>query len=147
VTAGQRLETVALDRVVSRLVEEHTRALLRRRVVLLDALRVALTIRGVTDQRVDQRGHLHAVAATPKGPREYVVWATPRPPEIDDFRVAHGVCAPGPDPTGALVTPAVFREARRRERLEWLAARSQVELRDAGRIGEVADRIAAGVDL
>jgi hypothetical protein len=133
--------------VVSRLVAEHTHALLRRRVVLLDALRVALTIRGLTDQRIDQRGHLHAVATTQKGPREYVVWATPRPPEIDDFRVAHSVCAPGPEPTGALVTPSVFREARRRERYEWLAARSHVQLRDAGRIGEIADRIAAGVDL
>jgi len=147
VTAERRLDTIALDRVVACLVAEHTLALLRRRVVLLDALRVLLTIRGVTNQRLDQRGHLHVVSKAPKGLREYVVWATPRPPEIDDFRIAHGVCAPGPDPTGALVTPAVFRETRRRERYEWLAARSHVELRDAGRIGEVADRIAAGIDL
>jgi len=147
VNAAQRLESVALDRVVSRLVAEHTYALLRRRVALLDAVRVALAIRGVTNQRVDQRGHLHAVASTAKGPKEYVVWATPRPPEIDDFRVAHAVCAPGPEPAGALVTPAVFREARRRERYDWLAARSNVQLRDAGRIGEIADRIAAGIDL
>jgi TIR domain len=147
VTDLHRVGPVALDRVLSRLAEEHSRALLRRRAVMLDALRLALTMRGVTDQRFDQRGHLHVIAPAGAGGREYVVWATARPPEIDDFRIAHRVCAPGPNPAGALITPAVFREARRRERDQWLAARSEVQLRDAGRIGEIADSIAAGADL
>lgn len=147
VDGRSRLTAAALTRIVDGVVTEHTRALQRRRGFLFDTMRAALTFHGANDQSVDARGHLHVRVGTPSGSRHYVIWATPRPPDVPDFLVAHGVCAPGPEPLGAVVTAAVFRQATRRRHLEWLAERSLVVLADAGRIDALAAQIAAGSDL
>jgi TIR domain-containing protein len=147
VSAEQRLGSVALQRVITALVAEHGRALLRRRAALIDAMRMALARRGIADQRLDPRGHLHVMVTTGGSKREYVLWATPRPPEVDDFRMAHTVCDPGPHPSGVIMVPVHYGEVRRRERSEWLAKRSLVRLHDIGRIEAVADRISHGEDL
>jgi hypothetical protein len=110
-------------------------------------MRAALTFHGVSDQSLDARGHLHVRVATPAGLRQYVIWATPRPPDVPEFHVAHGVCSPGSELIGAVVTAAVFRQATRRRHLEWLAERSGIMLADAGRIDALAAQIAAGSDL
>ena len=142
-----RLTGDAINHVLQRLVEEHSRSLLRRKFAMLDDLRVALSLRGVVDQRVDRRGHLHVSVPANGVRREYVVWSTPRPPEVDDFRTAHGICGSGTKPVGAVVTPSIYRERRKRESHNWLAERSLVQLRDIGRLGEIADLIAAGADI
>jgi hypothetical protein len=75
------------------------------------------------------------------------MWASPRPPKVGDFRTAHSVCRPGPDPAGVLVTTAVFREIRRRQESDWLAEVSLVRLADQGKIDELTPVIARGEDL
>jgi hypothetical protein len=147
VAGTNRLTGPALERVVNRLIAEHTRAYLRRRVFLLDTLRAALTRYGAIDQRLDARGHLHVQVGSAVNRREYVVWASPRPPRVGDFRIAHGICRQGPAPTGAMVTTSVFREMRRRAESDWLAEVSLVRLADEGRIDQLASTIARGEDL
>lgn len=156
VTAAHELSPQALSRVIARLVAEHTNALVRRRGEMLDNLRGALRSHPNVSQRLDATGHLH-VTATPatakvpwahrSAPREYVVWISPRPPEIDSFRMAHGVCDPGPDPTGAIVTAATYQSPGRREGYAWLAGRSLVRLYEDTNVRDLAARIARGEDL
>lgn len=151
----QRLLPATLARVVAAIIAEHNRSYARRRSYLMESLRAALAQRGITDQRLDSQGHLHVVSSAPgRGPREYVIWTNPRPPEVRDFRSAHRVCmgstAPYPSTPyfqGAVVIPAAYQEARRHGDAMWLANRSAVALVDIGALDRLVLSIEQGADL
>ncbi|HEX5725952.1 MAG TPA: toll/interleukin-1 receptor domain-containing protein, partial [Longimicrobiaceae bacterium] len=136
VTKEHRLTEAALARVIAAIVAEHSNALLKRRGRLLSELSNALAKHPNVSQKLDLAGHLHATATRPaagtpwaapvRSTREYLVWTAPRPPEVDDFRTAHALCTPGPDPPGVIVTQKLFQAQRRQARMAWLAERSLV---------------------
>jgi hypothetical protein len=132
------LNLTALTDVVSRVREEHARALVRRRQILRDSLEGALLEQGVTIQSVTPGG-LRFVGANG---REYLVWLTPRPPELPDFHGIHGhVAAPA---TGVVIGLARLMEPTRLAQTDWLANLCGVRLVDEGHLRQAAARIAAG---
>jgi len=133
------LEPAVLAGIIDRVKREHDRALMRRRRVLRTSFADALLLEGVTDHYFDEYGILHV--ARP-GPREYRVWLTPRPPELEDFHTTH-LHSQVPA-HGVVIGLSRLMEAPRMRRTDWLAGLSQLRLIDEGRMRNAAADIARG---
>jgi hypothetical protein len=133
------LEPAALEGIIDRVKREHDRALVRRRRVLRTSFEDALLLMGVTNHHFDEYGILHV--AQP-GSREYRVWLTPRPPELEDFHTTQlhsqvPLC-------GVVIGLSRLMEPPRMRRTDWLANLSQLRLVDEGHLNDAAAAIARG---
>lgn len=133
------LEPAVLQEVVERVKREHDRALVRRRRLLRTSFEDALRLEGVTDHHFDEYGILHV--ARP-GPKEYRIWLTPRPPELEDFHTTH-LHSRVPI-RGVVIGLSRLMEPPRMQRSGWLAGLCQLQLIDEGRLKQAASDIARG---
>ncbi|MFL6261644.1 MAG: toll/interleukin-1 receptor domain-containing protein [Thermoanaerobaculia bacterium] len=134
------LQDVALADVIERVKREHDRALVRRRRVLRTSFEAALLLEGVSSYSFDEHGILHV---SRPGPKEYRVWLTPRPPELEDFYITHLRCQP--PIKGVVIGLSRLMEPPRIQQSDWLAGLCQLRLIDEGRLKDAAADIARGV--
>jgi len=136
--ADLELTPDALNAVIQRVKDEHARALIRRRQILQDSLEGALLEHGVTVQDITPGG----LRFRGKNGKEYLVWLTPRPPEIGDFHSIHGqLHLPS---IGVVIGLARLMEPLRIAQTNWLAKLADVRLVDEGHLKQAAASIAAG---
>lgn len=132
------LDTV-LAAVVDRAKLQHDRSLIRRRQILHDSLEGALAAEGVTLAPLTPQG---LVPVTAKDGTQYLVWLTPRPPELLDFHTVHGATvAPA---KGVIVGLSRLMEPLRLEQTTWLAGLSSISMVEEGQLKNVATKIARG---
>ncbi|MCG3194105.1 MAG: hypothetical protein DIJKHBIC_03362 [Thermoanaerobaculia bacterium] len=132
------LKADALDRVVERVRMEHSRALIRRRQILRDSLEGALLLEGVPPQTVSPGG----IVVTGGQGRRYLVWLTPRAPELHDFCGVHAHV--DPTSSGVVIGLARLMEPVRASQTEWLAGLASIHLFDEGLLKRAAAEMARG---
>lgn len=140
-TSGE-LTDAAVEKVVQRVKQEHSRALLRRRKSLRDAMLLALLRAGAPPPRLGSDGIL---SVKPQGmsPRQYALWLTTRPAELEDFHLLASHSQVG-TVTKVLVSPAAYLHGASRARMGWLAGVSGVEAIDEGKMLQAAKAMAKG---
>jgi len=139
-SSAAELDTATLQAVVDRIKVEHDRALVRRRQILRDSLEGALLEQGVGPSVLSSRGTLQVRSHSGI---EYIVWLTPRPPELPDFHVVHGQ-ANHPQ-KGVVVGLSRLMEPLRLSQTGWLANLSQITLIDEGHLKLAAAEMANGL--
>ncbi len=133
------LDEPTLQAVTARIKAEHGRALLRRRQILRSSLEGALLEHGVSVPSLTSSGMLR-VRSRPG--TDYLVWLTPRPPELTDFHGVHGHVAP--PSRGVVVGLSRLMEPVRLAQTGWLAGLSQIKMIDEGHLKLAASEIARG---
>jgi len=128
-----------LATVVDRAKAEHDRALIRRRQILHDSLEGALASQGVALSALTPRGMVPVIS---KNGTEYLVWLTPRPPELLDFHSVHGSTVP--PAKGVVIGLSRLMEPARLEQTSWLAGLSQITMIEEGQLKKAAEAIAKG---
>lgn len=128
-----------LATVVDRAKAEHDRALIRRRQILHDSLEGALAYEGVALAAVTSSGMVPVIS---KNGTEYLVWLTPRPPELLDFHSVHGSTVP--PVKGVVIGLSRLMEPARLEQTTWLAGLSQITMIEEGQLKKAAEAIAKG---
>ena len=133
-----RLKSDTVARLVATIRAQHDRALVARRRMLELSFEGAL--RRESCGSVQRLGNgAFAVSASGK---HYLVWLTPRPPEMPDFHRAHdAVMAPT---IGVIIGLSRLMEPDRAARTTWLANLCKLELADEGQLSQVARDIAGG---
>jgi len=139
-STSAELNDVVLQTVVERVRTEHDRALVRRRQILRSSLEGALAEYGISVPQLTPAGMLR-VRSHPG--TEYVVWLTPRPPELPDFHGVHGQAAP--PVKGVVVGLSRLMEPSRLAQTGWLAGLSQIRMIDEGHLKMAASEIAEGI--
>jgi TIR domain len=134
------LDEPTLKAVVDRIKVEHDRAFVRRRQILRSSLEGALLEQGVAMPELTPSGMLRV--RSPAG-IEYLVWLTPRPPELPDFHGVYGQIAP--PIKGVVVGLSRLMEPVRFAQTGWLAGLSQILMVDEGHLKIAASKIARGV--
>lgn len=128
-----------LEAVVDIVKLQHDRALIQRRQILHDSLEGALSAEGVALAPLTPQG---LVPVTAKNGTQYLVWLTPRPPELLDFHTVHGATAA--PVRGVIVGLSRLMEPSRLEQTDWLAGLSSIALIEEGQLKNVATQIARG---
>ena len=137
VTAELKPEVLA--NVVQRVRSEHDMSLVRRRRILYDSLDSALDAAGVHLESMHTNGVARVYA---KNGTEYVIWLTPRPPELLDF---HGIYDHALTPVrGVVIGLSRLMEPARRLQTNWLADLAKLRMVDEGMIRVTAAAIAEG---
>jgi hypothetical protein len=134
------LDKIVLETVVNRVKVEHDRALVRRRQILRDSLEGALLERGISLPALTSGGMLRVRS---NAGTEYIVWLTPRPPELPDFHNVHGQATP--PLKGIVIGLSRLMEPTRFAQTGWLAGLSQIKMVDEGHLKLAAFDIAQGV--
>ena len=138
-SATSPLVDTVLAAVLDRAKVEHDRALIRRRQILHDSLEGALASEGVPIAPLTPQG---IVPVTAKDGTQYLVWLTPRPPELLDFHTVHGATvAPA---KGVIVGLSRLMEPSRFEQTTWLAGLTFISMVEEGQLKNVATQIARG---
>jgi hypothetical protein len=132
--AADTLLQQPLDRTLQRIRRDHDRSFVRRRAMLRESMRLALSAEGISDVRFE-RGSLHVG----NGP-EYIVWLTPRPPELLDFYSTHKGCSS--TTKGVIIGLSQLMEPSTFNTLDWLATVSNIVLVDEGQLKNAAAEIA-----
>jgi hypothetical protein len=133
------LDKSVLAGAVRRVKIEHDRSLLRRRQILRSSLEGALAEQGIAVPPLTPGGMLRVRSHSGT---EYVVWLTPRPPELPDFHGVHGQAAP--PLKGVVVGLSRLMEPLRLAQTGWLAGLSQIKMIDEGHLKLAASEIAEG---
>lgn len=134
-----QLKKAVLDNIIQRVRAEHDNALVKRRRILYDSLDGALDTNGVNLEPTSTSG---MAIAQGKNQTKYVVWLTPRPPELIDFHGVHSHAAP--PVRGVVVGLSRLMEPARLEQTNWLASISQLRMVDEGMIRIAAQEMAQG---
>jgi hypothetical protein len=134
------LDANALQVVVDRLKVEHDRTLVWRRKILRSSFEGALVEQGILVSQPTSAGMLRVRSHTGT---EYLVWLTPRPPELPDFHGVHGRVTP--PLKGVVVGLSRLMEPARLAQTGWLAGLSQIQLVDEGHLKLAASQIARGI--
>lgn len=138
-TVTALLRDSVLANVVDRVKAEHDRALIRRRQILHDSLEGALASEGVAIAPLTPQG---IVPITAKDGTQYLVWLTPRPPELLDFHTVHGATAS--PAKGVIVGLSRLMEPVRLEQTTWLAGLSSITVVEEGQLTKAAMQMARG---
>jgi len=134
------LDGTVLGTVVGRVKLEHDRALVFRRRILRDSLEGALLEHGISLPPLTPGGMFRVRSHAGS---EYLVWLTPRPPELPDFHGVHGQALP--PLKGVVIGLSRLMEPLRLAQTGWLAALSQIKMVDEGHLKLAASEIAQGV--
>lgn len=143
VRRDDRLSGATIERIVDRVLIEHSTALARRRWTILESLMRALERAAPCDTRLDNDGAL----CVRKGAMAYRLWAAPRPPDVDEFRSAHRSMSANVGGSGSFIAATGFRSAARSDRQAWLAERSGVGVFGVGDLQRVVDSISKEASL
>ena len=139
-SASAELDEAVMLTVVNRVKSEHDRALVRRRQMLRDSLEGALLEHGISVPPLTSGGMLRVRS---HAGTNYLVWLTPRPPELPDF---HSVAGQADPPLkGVVVGLSRLMEPLRLAQTGWLAGLSQIKMIDEGHLKLAASEIAQGV--
>jgi hypothetical protein len=136
---SSELDATVVSSVVQRVKLEHDRALIRRRQILKESLEGALLQNGVSAPVLGAGGALQVQSRTGS---EYMVWLTPRPPELPDFHVVHGQSVPPVQ--GVVVGLSRLMEPVRLAQTGWLAGLSNIKMVDEGHLKVAASQMAQG---
>jgi hypothetical protein len=107
--------------------------------VLRNSFEAALLLEGVSHYSFDASGFLHV---SRPGAKEYSIWLTPRPPELEDFHTTHVHCQVSV--RGVVIGLSRLMEPPRMRQTDWLAGLCQLRLIDEGRLRQAAAEIARG---
>jgi hypothetical protein len=132
----------ARDRVVTEIKRIHDRALFRRRRYLRDSMTAALAGIGLAAGTSRDDGFIEVSGS--KGTR-YLVWLTPRPPELVDFYTTHPRAQAPPSSKGVIIGPTALLEPSRTERLRWLTGICRFVCLDEDDITDAAEMMKGGV--
>ena len=138
-SASAELDEVVMRTIVTRVKAEHDRALVRRRQILRDSLEGALAEHGISLPPLTSSGMLQVRS---HAGIEYLVWLTPRPPELPDFHSVHGQAVP--PLKGVVIGLSRLMEPIRLAQTGWLAGLSQIKMVDEGHLKLAASDIAQG---
>jgi hypothetical protein len=138
-TATAELAQSMLTMVVDRAKAEHDRALICRRQILHDSLEGALAAQGVALAPLTPHG---MIPVNSTNGIQYMIWLTPRPPELLDFHSVHGATVP--PAKGVVIGLSRLMEPMRLEQTVWLADLSQITMIEEGQIKKAACAIAKG---
>ncbi len=129
--ASGQLKEVPLQHLLQRIESEHARFIVRRRERLRGSLEGALRLNGIQSWSATNGG----ISFDSSGTR-YVVWLTPRPPELADFHDVH--CSVRKERhtlvRGIVIGLTGLMEPLRRSRADWLADLADLSLVDEGRL-------------
>jgi hypothetical protein len=131
----------ARDRVVTEIKRIHDRALFRRRRYLRDSMTAALASLGLTAGTSRDDGFIEVSGS--KDTR-YLVWLTPRPPELVDFYTTHPRTQAPPPSKGVIIGPTALLEPSRTDRLKWLTVVCSFVCLDEDDITDAAEMMKAG---
>jgi hypothetical protein len=132
----------ARDQVVAEIKRVHDRALFRRRRYLRDAMTAALASFGLTPGTATDDGFIEVSG---KEGTRYLVWLTPRPPELVDFYTTHPRTQAPPPSKGVIIGPTALLEPSRTDRLKWLTGVCRFVCVDEDDITDAAEMMKAGV--
>lgn len=136
------LNDEARDRVVTEIKRVHDRALFRRRRYLRDSMTAALASLGMMADTLRDDGFLEVSGG--QGSR-YIVWLTPRPPELVDFYTTHPRTQAPPLSKGVIIGPTALLEPSRTDRLKWLTGVCSLVCLDEDDMTDAAEMMKAGV--
>ncbi len=125
--ASRILDTASLDALVVEIKQQHSIALYRMRNYLSTNIIAALRNQGATTN-VDNKGFISVSNRT--GTTEYKIWATPRPPKVNDY---HYTDVSNPVGEKVIVGPE-FREQKKEVLNTWLSQKSVVRFYNEGEI-------------
>jgi hypothetical protein len=139
-----RLTPVARDRITIEVRRRHDAALLNRRQNLRNQMLTELGRNGARTAEMRADGLL---AVTSKKNTQYVVWITPRPPELPDFHAAHAGCQFPANTVGVVVGVGLSNllDPETVRRLTWLSGICKLVLVDQGLIVSASQKIAEGL--
>lgn len=120
------LEIPSLNALVQEIKHQHSIALYRKRNYLITNIAVALQNEGATTD-FDANGFISIVT---KGGTEYKIWATPRPPKVNDYRYSD---ISNPVGEKVIVGPE-FMEEERKILNGWLSQKANVNFYNEGEI-------------
>lgn len=130
-----------LGRIVQRVKTEHDRNLLRRRQILERSLEGAVLQAGGAPPERQAQGCFEVKSNTTPA-KTYLVWLTPRPPELPDFHHVHS--AAGSPARGVILGLSRLMEPRGQLRYQWLAGIANVSCDDEGQLLAVASEMVRG---
>jgi TIR domain len=133
------LDRPKLDEALTGIREAHDAGVIARRGAAREQLRRSLDLHGVTTHRVDPSTGAVTVTAQKK---DYVIWSTPRSPELADFHGAHAIVKT--PARGIVVALSRFLEDRTAQRIQWLSGVCDIQLFDRGQIEQLTQQIANG---
>lgn len=133
------LDRPKLDEALTRIREAHDAGVIARRGAAREQLRRNLDLHGVKTHRVDPS--TGAVTVRAKS-RDYVIWSSPRSPELADFHGAHAIVKT--PARGVVVALSRFLEDRTAARIKWLSGVCDIRLFDRGQIEQLTQQIADG---
>ncbi|WP_179412650.1 toll/interleukin-1 receptor domain-containing protein [Mucilaginibacter sp. E4BP6] len=132
---ARELDPVALDELVLLIRQQHAVAIYRMRNYLSTNITTALFDKGGAPQ-TDPNGFI--VVADRAGTNEYSIWATPRPPVVNDYH--HSDTSNQAGRTMVMVGPE-FMEQKREIVNAWLCGKTAVHFYNEGEILELCNQI------
>ncbi|MDP1744684.1 MAG: toll/interleukin-1 receptor domain-containing protein [Bacteroidota bacterium] len=126
-TTTKQIDATALDNLVAEIRQRHSVALYRMRNYLNNNIVAALESKGATTS-FDNNGFISV--ADRAGKINYKIWATPRPPKVNDYHYTDISHASGEK---VIVGPE-FKENKREQVNTWLSEKSVVKYFNEGEI-------------
>ena len=126
-TTTKEVDKSALDNLVTEIRQRHSVALYRMRNYLNNNIVAALESKGATTS-FDDNGFINVADKT--GKLNYKIWATPRPPKVNDYHYTDISHASGEK---VIVGPE-FKENKREQVNSWLSKKSVVKYYNEGEI-------------
>jgi hypothetical protein len=136
-----RLSDAECERVVTRLVDEHTRGVMWRREYMQDLIYGALGTVGLLPDPGSSPGVIRVSAHN-----GYAIRTSAYPPGVKEFHEADRSRAPAPV-CNVLIGPASLKEVDRAERIRWLGEKADIRLVDEAAVLPAARAIHAGTLL
>jgi hypothetical protein len=137
----RELKADALERVLAWIEREHGRALLRRRQIMRENLRAALSTEGAPPPDLRADGLARVIPVSSAASKEYAVWLTTRSPELSDFHTVDSNLTQSE--IGLIIGPG-FMDLTRKQQINWLSSCSRIECFDEGLMQDVAREMAKG---
>jgi len=137
-----RLTDSARQHLGNEIRRRHDAAMLRRRDNMRTQLLTELDKQSPGARYRERADGL--VSVTSRNGRQYVVWITPRPPELPDFHATHVGCQFPAGMVGVIVGLKSLLEPEMQRRLKWLSGVCKLVLVDQGHILSASRKIAEG---
>lgn len=133
-TLNSKLTSRLLDDLVLKIKQQHSIALFRMRNYLNNNIIAALESKGAKAS-FDKNGFINVLDRT--GKTDYKIWATPRPPKVNDYHYSDISHTSG----FKIIFGPEFQEAKRETLNTWLSKKSVVEYYNEGQILNLIDLI------
>lgn len=125
--ASKKMNENSLDALILDIKQQHSIALYRMRNYLTTNIISALQNTGATSS-IDSHGFINVHNQI--GDNNYRIWATPRPPKVDDYHYSDNSGLPG----NKIIIGPEFMEEKRESLNKWLSQKSVVDFYNEGQI-------------